>query len=110
MLPVNPIGPGNSPYSTISSFAGESLYISLDLLVKDGWLKKSELTTPKDNSAKSVNFTKARSHRDALLDIAIARANTTLPIEVPFKEFLKNQRKINTDKSHQDRKSPRKRN
>ncbi len=92
MLPVNPIGPGNSPYSTISSFAGESLYISLDLLVKDGWLKKSELTAPKDNSAKSVNFTKARSHRDALLDIAIARAKTTLPIEVPFKEFLKNQR------------------
>ncbi len=91
MLPVNPIGPGNSPYSTISSFAGESLFISPELLVKDGWLKKSELISPKDNNAKSVNFTKARAHRDDLLDIAINRAKTTLPNEVSFKEFYKNQ-------------------
>ena len=91
MLPVNPIGPGNSPYSTVSSFAGESLFISPELLVKDGWLKKSELTAPKDNSAKSVNFAKARAYRDSLLDIAIGRAKTSLPNEVAFKEFCKTQ-------------------
>ena len=30
MLPVNPVGLGNSPYSTICSFAGEPLYIELE--------------------------------------------------------------------------------
>lgn len=39
MLPVNPIGSGNSPYSGVSAFAGNPLLISLDDLVQDGLLR-----------------------------------------------------------------------
>src|SRR5689334_872980 len=36
MLPVGPVGWGNSPYSTVSTFAGNPLLISPDLLVEEG--------------------------------------------------------------------------
>ncbi len=38
MLPLNPIGPGNSPYASVSAFAGSPLLIALEPLVKSGWL------------------------------------------------------------------------
>lgn len=41
MLPVNPPGPGNSPYSTTSAFAGSPLLVSLEHLVEDGLLDES---------------------------------------------------------------------
>ena len=40
ILPLNPLGPGNSPYLTTCSNAIDFRYISLDELVKDGLLKK----------------------------------------------------------------------
>lgn len=40
VLPLNPVGPGNSPYMSVCSFALETRYISLDELVKDGLLTK----------------------------------------------------------------------
>ena len=43
MLPVGPVGPGDSPYASTSSFAGEPLYISLELLADDGLLPRSAL-------------------------------------------------------------------
>ncbi len=42
VLPLNPTGYGSSPYSAVSAFAGNPLLISLELLVREGWL------TPKD--------------------------------------------------------------
>ncbi len=38
MLPVGPIGPGDSPYASTSSFAGEPLFISLEALHDAGLL------------------------------------------------------------------------
>jgi 4-alpha-glucanotransferase len=43
MLPVGPVGPGDSPYASTSSFAGEPLFISLELLVREGLLKPADL-------------------------------------------------------------------
>src|SRR5262245_49219949 len=37
-LPLGPTGCGNSPYSALSSFAGNSLLVSPDLLIEDGLL------------------------------------------------------------------------
>jgi len=39
VLPLNPVGPGNSPYMSTCSYALEERYISLDELVKEGLLK-----------------------------------------------------------------------
>ena len=44
MLPLGPVGPGECPYQARSSFAGEPLLISLDLLVEDGLLPGEDLT------------------------------------------------------------------
>ncbi len=38
MLPLTPVGPGGSPYSSPSAFAVNPLLISLDDLIADGWL------------------------------------------------------------------------
>ena len=38
MLPLGPIGAGNSPYQSYSSYAGNPLLISPEGLVDDGWL------------------------------------------------------------------------
>lgn len=73
MLPVNPIGDGNSPYSTISSFAGEALLISPELLLEAGLLKRAELTAAGGNGRR-VPFAKARRHREKLLRLAADRA------------------------------------
>lgn len=38
MLPLNPIGPGNSPYASVAAFAGSPLLVALEPLVDKGWL------------------------------------------------------------------------
>lgn len=38
ILPLNPVGYGNSPYQPYSSYAGDELYISLESLFEDGFL------------------------------------------------------------------------
>ena len=43
VLPLGPTSYGDSPYQTLSAFAGNSNLISLDLLVKDGLLKRGDL-------------------------------------------------------------------
>ncbi len=43
LLPLCPVGKGNSPYSALSTFAGEILYIDLDILVNEGLLKADDI-------------------------------------------------------------------
>ncbi|MCB1552727.1 MAG: 4-alpha-glucanotransferase [Xanthomonadales bacterium] len=44
-LPTNPIGPGNSPYQSVSAFAGSPLMIALEPLVGAGWIEGIESPT-----------------------------------------------------------------
>lgn len=43
VLPLNPVGWGNSPYSSISAFAGNTLLISLDRLAEHGYLDQDKV-------------------------------------------------------------------
>lgn len=43
ILPLHPLGYGNSPYQPLSSYAGETLYISPKLLAEEGLLTLEEL-------------------------------------------------------------------
>lgn len=45
MLPVGPTGYGDSPYQSVSTYAGNPYFIDLDLLCKDKLLTKKELRT-----------------------------------------------------------------
>jgi 4-alpha-glucanotransferase len=38
VLPLTPVGPGNSPYASVSAFAGSPLLVALEPLVERGWL------------------------------------------------------------------------
>ena len=43
VLPLGPLGYGNSPYSSTSAFAGNPLLISLERLADRGWIERSQL-------------------------------------------------------------------
>jgi 4-alpha-glucanotransferase len=41
-LPTTPIGPGNSPYQSVSAFAGSPLMVALEPLIAAGWLPQPQ--------------------------------------------------------------------
>ena len=43
ILPLGPIGPGNSPYQPPSAFAGNPLILSAEKIAEDGWLNEDDL-------------------------------------------------------------------
>src|SRR6202162_1688335 len=43
VLPLGPLGYGNSPYSSTSAFAGNPLLISLERLADRGWVDHAQL-------------------------------------------------------------------
>ena len=43
VLPLGPLGYGNSPYSSTSAFAGNPLLISLERLADHGWIDQSQI-------------------------------------------------------------------
>ena len=61
MLPIGPTGAGDSPYQSISAFAGNPLLISLERLAEDGWLDPAEL--PADTYGHPADFRAAHSAR-----------------------------------------------
>ena len=74
MLPLVPLGEGNSPYKSPSCFAGEILYIDLDILASEGLLSLSEL--PKCEFPTAIDFKKVRSIKIPLLKKATENFNT----------------------------------
>lgn len=73
MLPLFPLGEGNSPYKSISCFAGEMLYIDLAFLVRDGLLSPSFL---KDMPQGRVDYDEVRQYKIPLLKIAAQNFDT----------------------------------
>ena len=57
ILPLSPLGYGNSPYSSPSAFAVNPLLLSMEALEKDGWLSRNDL--PARASASAVDFSSA---------------------------------------------------
>ncbi len=56
VLPVNPVGPGNSPYQCPSAFAGSGLMVALQPLVDNGWLSESALPSAPAFDVKRVDY------------------------------------------------------
>ncbi len=56
VLPLGPTSYGDSPYQTLSAFAGNPNLISLDKLVEDGLLEKNELKDLPPFPRKRVDF------------------------------------------------------
>lgn len=89
MLPLSPTSPGlgNSPYSAFSAFAGNTLLLSPDLMVRDGWLTESEARAAQIQPTDQVDFPRAVEIKSRLLDLAFERAECRILDHGPFQEF-----------------------
>ncbi len=72
VLPLNPTSPfyGNSPYSSISAFAGNTLVISPDLLIEEGMLSKEDLDSIPPFPDGRCDFSEAIPYKEKLLERA----------------------------------------
>lgn len=84
LLPTNPLGEGNSPYKSSSSFAGEILYIDIDFLVRDRLLDGQDI--PEPDFTKNVDYRAVRSFKIPLLKKAVSNFDTD---NKNYKHFLK---------------------
>ena len=65
ILPLCPLGEGNSPYKSSSSFAGEMLYIDIDFLIRDRFIDKRDLQGV--DFGDKVDYTAVRKFKIPLL-------------------------------------------
>ena len=65
ILPLNPLGYGNSPYQPYSSYAGDPIYISLEKLAEDGLLDEVPEEFNKDSD--HIDYEAVRSYKDEYL-------------------------------------------
>ena len=73
LLPVCPAGLGDSPYASPSSFAGNPLLISPELLAEDGWVTELEIYTYPANSPGIVDYPSVATYKSKLLEQAFFR-------------------------------------
>lgn len=69
VLPVGPTGYGDSPYQSFSSFAGNPYFIDPDHLVRDGFLKRSDLP-PRTAEGVGINYGDIYFSRGKMLEKA----------------------------------------
>ena len=74
VLPLNPVSFNNSPYSSISAFAGNPLLISLERLAERGWIERARVDAlpeaPGDVDFAAVKKTKLPLVREAARNFA----------------------------------------
>jgi len=70
ILPIGPTGNSYSPYQLYSSFAGNSALISLELLVKEGYLESDLITSRTSQLTKQPDFTDIKKWKTELLEMA----------------------------------------
>jgi len=63
ILPLNPIGAGNSPYASDSAFAGNPLLVDLQELHAQGWLRAEELEPVAALSEQRVDYAVVQPYR-----------------------------------------------
>ena len=73
VLPLHPAGPGRSPYSAFSTFAGNELLISPERLVEDGILTAEQMAGGPEFQAEWVDFDAVGAWKDRLLREAFER-------------------------------------
>lgn len=83
LLPLNPVGSqqGYSPYSSVSSMAGNVLLISPEQLVQDSLLTAADIRPYRIKPSDKVDFTSALESREKILPIA-------------YKNFARNKRLV----------------
>ena len=93
VLPLTPTDPlyGNSPYSSISAFAGNKILISSDLLIEEGLLSKEDLRPVPAFPGGRCNFSLVIPYKTRLLELAYYNFRNKMKKMKSFEAFcLKN--------------------
>lgn len=98
-LPVNPTSTfiGNSPYSSFSAFAGNSLFISPEFLIRDGYVNDGDLNASFASFAGGaltrdlahVDYAAVTAHRQCLLQAAFERNAHCLAQHAGYQSFCR---------------------
>jgi 4-alpha-glucanotransferase len=91
-LPLGPSGFGDSPYQSLSSFAGNALLISPDWLIEDGLVRSSNCAGWSFPAAE-VDFDAVKKFKRRLLDDAWGtfRAGAPTDLRASFEQFTREQ-------------------
>jgi 4-alpha-glucanotransferase len=89
VLPLGPTSYGDSPYQSLSAFAGNSLLISFDELVEAGWLTAADLADVPDFPDQLVDFGHVINYHNDRLSVAYGRfeARATPAERTAFQEW-----------------------
>jgi 4-alpha-glucanotransferase len=89
VLPLGPTEPahGNSPYTGISAFAANTLLISPDKLVEEGYLTKSDLDDVPAFSDDCVDYPAVMSYKNDVFDKAWTRVKKAKKKQQEFDRF-----------------------
>jgi 4-alpha-glucanotransferase len=87
-LPLGPTGYGNSPYQSLSSFAGNELLVSPDGLIEDGLLRESDCVG-NSFSAATIDYNAVIPFKHRLLKTAwsIFRAGARRDLRPAYEQF-----------------------
>src|SRR5262245_46651164 len=88
-LPLGPTGYGDSPYQSLSSFAGNSLLISPDWLIEDGLVRPADCAGGSFSST-TVDYDAVTRFKYALLEIAWKNFHSGSPKDLrsDFERFV----------------------
>jgi 4-alpha-glucanotransferase len=88
-LPLGPTGCGNSPYSCLSSFAGNALLVSPDLLIEDGLLSPADCESGRRLPTSAVDFDAVIAFKHRLLEQAWRNfaSSARLELRADFERF-----------------------
>lgn len=66
VLPLGPVGYGDSPYTPTSVFAGNPLLVSVEVLVAEGWIGRADVEPPVAGAATHCDLAAARWQKEAI--------------------------------------------
>lgn len=89
-LPLGPTGYGDSPYQSLSTFAGNTMLIDIDDLIHKGLLTSDEVAGLRDLPADRIDYGELISRKSSLLDFAASRfaAKANSDLKSGFDNFL----------------------
>jgi 4-alpha-glucanotransferase len=91
ILPLNPPGYGESPYQSVSAFAGSHMLISPHRLVEQGLLTAEDINTPPQFDSDKVVFPLVTAYKEQILQKAF-RAFKKQPPDVAYRAFIEENR------------------
>ena len=88
-LPLGPTGYGNSPYQSLSSFAGNGLLISPDGLIEEGLLRASDCDEGRSFARNAVDYKAVIPFKHKLFEMAWTRfsAKPRSALRLEYDEF-----------------------